>query len=230
VKVHFVGFGPGDPELLTVRGYRILKEADVIIYPGSIIPEESLSEFRALKINSHGMRLEEIVETIERCVKEGKKVARVQSGDPSIYGAIREQIRELEKRGVECEVIPGVSSVFAASARVKAELATSDTPTLIITRAAGKTLEEDEIEKLARTNSTLVFLLSSGKIGEISEKIMRIRGDEPALIAYRVSQKEEKIIEGNLSEMAEKSAGIERMAVFIVGKALKETRRSRLYA
>jgi precorrin-4/cobalt-precorrin-4 C11-methyltransferase len=230
MKVYFVGFGPGDPELLTIKGYRILKEADVIIYPGSIIPEESLSEFKALKVNSHGMKLEEIVETIEKFLKDGKKVVRVQSGDPSIYGAIMEQIEELERRGIECEVVPGVSSVFAASARLKAELATSDTPTLIITRAAGKTLEKDEIEKLAETNSTLVFLLSSAKIGEISERILRIRGDEPAAVAYRVSQKGEKIVEGKLSEIAEKCAGIERMAVFIVGKAIKRARRSRLYA
>lgn len=230
MKVYFVGFGPGDPELLTLKGYRILKEADVIIYPGSIIPEKSLSDFKALKINSHGMKLGEIVETIERFLMEGKRVVRVQSGDPSIYGAIREQIEELEKRGIECEVIPGVSSVFAASAKVKAELATSDTPTLIITRASGKTLEEDEIEKLAETNSTLVFLLSSAKIKDISEKIMKIRGDEPAVFAYKVSQNGEKILEGKLSEIVERSAGIERMALLIVGKALKSVRRSRLYA
>ncbi|MEM1670724.1 MAG: cobalt-precorrin-4/precorrin-4 C(11)-methyltransferase [Archaeoglobaceae archaeon] len=230
MKVYFVGFGPGDPELLTIRGYKLLREADVIIYPGSIIPESSLSEFKALKINSHGMKLEEIVATIEKFVKENKKVVRVQSGDPSIYGAIVEQIEELEKRGIECEVVPGVSSVFAVSAKLKAELATADTPTVIITRSAGKTLERDEIEKLAETNSTLVFLLSSGKIGELAQRLLKIRGDEPAVVAYRVSQEGEKVIEGTLSDIAEKAKDINRMAVIVVGKALKSVRRSRLYS
>lgn len=230
MKVFFVGFGPGDPELLTLKGYKLLSEADVIIYPGSIIPESSLKEFSGMKINSHGMKLEEIVTLIEKFVKDGKKVVRVQSGDPSIYGAIREQIEELEKRGIECEVVPGVSSVFAASAKLKAELATADTPTLIITRSAGKTLEKDEIEELAKTNSTLVFLLSSGKIDELAQRLLRIRGDEPAVVAYKVSQEGEKIIEGKLSDLAEKAKGIERMALIIVGKALKSVRRSRLYS
>ncbi|MCS7122089.1 MAG: cobalt-precorrin-4/precorrin-4 C(11)-methyltransferase [Archaeoglobaceae archaeon] len=230
MKVYFVGFGPGDPELLTVKGYKILSEAEVIFYPGSIIPEESLSEFKALKINTHGMKLEKIVSEIEKFVKEGKKVVRVQSGDPSIYSALKEQIEELEKRGIECEVIPGVSSVFAAAAKLKAELATSDVPTLIVTRAAGRTLEKDEIEKLAETNSTLVFLLSAAKIEDISKRLLKVLGDVPAAVAYKVTQKEEKIIEGNLSEIAEKAKGIERMAVFIVGKALKSSRRSYLYA
>ncbi|MCS7130357.1 MAG: cobalt-precorrin-4/precorrin-4 C(11)-methyltransferase [Archaeoglobaceae archaeon] len=230
MKVFFVGFGPGDPELLTLKGYRLLSEADVIIYPGSIIPDGSLKEFSGMKINSHGMKLEEIVTLIEKFVKDGKKVVRVQSGDPSIYGAIREQIEELEKRGIECEVVPGVSSVFAASAKLKAELATADTPTLIITRSAGKTLEKDEIEELAKTNSTLVFLLSSGKIDELAQRLLRIRGDEPAVVAYKVSQEGEKIIEGKLSDIAEKAKGIDRMALIIVGKALKSVRRSRLYS
>lgn len=230
MKVYFVGFGPGDPELLTLKGYKLLKEAEVIIYPGSIIPEKSLLEFKGLKINSHGMKLEEIVDIIEKFVREGKKVVRVQSGDPSIYGAIMEQIDELEKKGIECEVIPGVSSVFATAAKLKTELATSDTPALIITRVAGKTLEKDEVEKFAETKSTLVFLLSSAKIQELAERLMRIRGDEPAVVAYRVSQEGEKIIEGKLSNIAEKSEGIDRMAVIIVGKTLKSARRSRLYS
>lgn len=229
MKVYFVGFGPGDPELLTVKGYKILKDADVILYPGSIIPEESLSDFKGLKIDTHKMKLEDIVSRMEKFVREGKKVVRIQSGDPSIYSAMVEQINELEKRGIECEVVPGVSSIFAAAAKLKVELATSDVPTLIVTRVAGRTLEKDEVEKLAETNSTLVFLLSAEKIEDLANRLLKVMGDVPAVVAYRVTQKDEKIVEGNLSEIAEKAKDIRRMAVIIVGKVLKSFRRSKVY-
>ncbi|MHC1589782.1 MAG: SAM-dependent methyltransferase, partial [Candidatus Hecatellaceae archaeon] len=111
MKVYFIGFGPGDPELLTIKAYKILKQADLIIYPGSLIDEKFLEEFNGRKVNSYGMKLEEIIELIESNVKAGKIVARIVSGDPSIFSALNEQIIELEKRGFECEIIPGVSSI-----------------------------------------------------------------------------------------------------------------------
>lgn len=170
-KVYFVGAGPGDPELLTLKAYKLLKEADLIIYPGSLIEEDFLKEFEGKKVNSYGMKLEEIVSLIEKAVKEGKKVVRLQSGDPSIYGAINEQIRELEKRGIDVEVIPGVSSIFASAAALKSELTSPEVPSVVITRPAGKTLKEDEIEEFAKTNSTLVILLGVDKIDEIVKKV-----------------------------------------------------------
>lgn len=233
MKVYFAGFGPGNPELLTLKAYRLLKKADLIIYPGSLVEEKFLEEFEGEKVNSFGKSLEEIVDLIEKAVKEGKLVVRLQSGDPSIYGAINEQIAELEKRGIECEIIPGVSSVFASASALKSELTAPDIPSVVITRPAGKTLEKDEIEEFARTNSTLVILLGVDKIKEIAERVAKIRGyDEPAYVVYRASREDEKVIEGTLRDIADKveSAGINRTATIIIGKALKRYRRSVLYA
>ncbi len=231
MKVYFVGFGPGDVELLTVKGYKLLSEADVIIYPGSIIPESSLREFKGEKIDSQNMKLNEIIDTIEKFVKENKKVVRVQSGDPSIYGAINEQINELEKRGIECEVVPGVSSIFAAAAKLKCELATTKIPTLIVTRAKGRTLEKDDLEILASTNSTLVLLLSAAKIAEVAERLSKVMDPAtPVAVVQRVSQEGEKIVVGNLADIGEKAKEIDKMALIIVGEALKREGRSYLYA
>ena len=234
-KVYFAGFGPGNPDLLTLRTYRLLKEADLIVYPGSIIEEEFLSEFKAEKVNSYGMKLEEIVDLIEKAVKEGKKVVRLQSGDPSIYGALWEQITELERRGIECEVVPGVSSVFASAASPKAELTIPGVAEMVvITRPAGRTLDEDYLDVLAAIPCTLVILLGVDKIGYVAEKVGRIRGfDEPVAIVYHASRSDEKVITGTLADIADKveKEGITRTAVIIIGKVLKgEGRRSVLYA
>ncbi len=233
MKVHFVGFGPGDPELLTIRAYRLLREADLIIYPGSLIDEEFLAEFEGEKVSSYGMRLEEIVDLIERAVNSGKKVVRVQSGDPSIYGAINEQIRELRKRGIEVEVVPGVSSIFASAAALRSELTSPDVPSVVITRPAGKTLDKDEIEEFARTNSTLVILLGIDKIEDIARRVAKIRGEkEPVAVVYKVSRDDEVVVEGTLGDIAEKvkRAGIRRTATIIIGRAIRQARRSVLYA
>lgn len=233
-KVYFVGFGPGDPDLLTLKAHRLLEEADLIIYPGSLIDEGFLSRFRGEKVSSHGMRLEEIVELIQKSVEDGKMVVRVQSGDPSVYGAINEQIAELMKRGIQAEVVPGVSSVFAAAASLKRELTCPDVGIgVVITRPAGKTLDEDHLEELAKLPFTLVILLGADRVDYIADKIGRIRGfDEPAAFVYHASRDDEVVIEGTLADIAErvKAAGINRTAVIIVGKALKEVRRSVLYA
>ncbi len=233
MKVYFAGFGPGDPELLTLKTYKLLKNADLIIYPGSLVEEEFLEEFEGEKFNSFGRSLEEIVDVIEKAVKGGKTVVRLQSGDPSIYGAINEQINELKKRGIEVEVIPGVSSVFASASALKSELTSPDVPSIVITRPAGKTLERDEIEEFARTNSTLVILLGVDKIRDIAERVGKIRGfDEPAFVVYRASRKDEIVIEGTLADIAEKveKANIRKTATIIIGKAVKSGRRSVLYA
>jgi len=233
VKVYFAGFGPGDPELLTLKAYRLLKEADLIIYPGSLVDREFLEEFEGEKIDSFGKSLEEIVEVIDRAVRDGKKVVRLQSGDPSIYGAINEQIEELRKKGIDVEIVPGVSSVFASASSLRGELTSPDIPSVVITRPAGKTLERDEIEEFARTKSTLVILLGVDRIGEIAERVGRIRGfEEPAFVVYRASRKDELVIEGTLGDIADKveRAGIRKTATIIIGKAVRLYRRSVLYA
>lgn len=233
-RVYFVGFGPGDPELLTIKAYRLLEQADLIIYPGSLIDEAFLNQFRGEKVSSHGMKLEEIVELIRTWVEKGKMVVRVQSGDPAIYGAINEQISELQKHGIDVEIVPGVSSVFAAASSLKRELTCGDVGIgVVITRPAGKTLDEDYLDELARLPFTLVILLGADRIDYIAEKIGRVRGfHEPAAVVYHASRDDEVVIEGTLADIAGKAkeAGISRTAVIIIGRALKEVRRSVLYA
>ncbi len=235
MKVYFIGFGPGDPELLTVKAYKILKQADLIIYPGSLVDERFLEEFNGKKVNSYGMKLEDILELIESSVKAGKVVARIVSGDPSIFSALNEQIVELEKRGIECEVIPGVSSIFSASAILKTELTIpSVSNAVVILRPAGRTLDKDYLEEFARIPCTLVILLGVDKIEEIAERVGRIRGwDEPVAVVYHASREDEKVIRGTLGDIAEKvkKEGIRRTAVIIIGKVLeRKGRRSVLYA
>jgi precorrin-4/cobalt-precorrin-4 C11-methyltransferase len=223
MKVYFVGFGPGDKELLTVKAWKLLESADVIIYPGSIIEREALDDFKAEKIDSHGMSLEEIIDLIEKAVRDGKTVVRLQSGDPSVFGALWEQIRELKKRGIESEIIPGVSSVFAASASLGVELTSPDLAGIAIVRPKGDTLEEDYLEELAKLPLTLVILLGAGKIDYIVEKVGKVRGfEEPCAVVYRATQKNEKKFFCKLGELVDrmKSEGMRRTAVIIIGKAL----------
>ncbi len=234
MKVYFVGFGPGDPELLTLKGYKLLKKADLIIYPGSIIDEDLLAEFDCEKINSYGMSLEEIVDVIERAVKNGKLVVRLQSGDPSIFGAIWEQKIELEKRGIEVEIIPGVSSVFASAASIGIELTSPSTAGVAIVRPKGRTLEYDCLEDLAKLPLTLVILLGVRKIDEIAKSIAKIRGpEEPCAVVYHASRGDEVAIKSNLANIAKevKERGIERTATIIVGKVVEGCEeRSHLYS
>jgi precorrin-4/cobalt-precorrin-4 C11-methyltransferase len=223
MKVYFVGAGPGSKELLTLKAYQLLKKADLIIYPGSIIEEKMLKEFSGHKVNSHGMTLEEIVELIEEAVKRNKNVVRLQSGDPSIYGAIQEQIDLLEKRGIEVEVVPGVSSIFASAAALKSELTLPGvSQTVVITRPSGKTLDQDQITELSQMDTTLVILLGVHKIREVVKKVER-PGNTPVAVVYHASREDEKIIRGTLKDIADKveREGIDRTAVIIIGNVLK---------
>ena len=232
MKVHFVGFGLGSLDYLTLKGYELLKRADLIIYPGSLIEVEELSEFKAEKVNSHGMKLEEIIELIERNVRMGRRVVRLVSGDPAVYSALNEQIEELERRGIECEVVPGVSSALAVSSFIKRELTSPNVShAVVITRVRGRTLEEDWLEEFARIPCTIVLLLSADKIREIAERIGRIRGkDEPVVVAYGLGRRGQRIVEGTLGDIAEKAGDIRRLAVVVVGRVLKEGGRSYLYS
>jgi len=233
-KVYIAGAGPGDPELLTVKVAKLLEKADLIVYAGSIIPDSLLSRYKARKINSHGMKLEEIISLLEREAKAGKLVVRLQSGDPSVYSAINEQIQELERRGVECEVIPGVSSVFASAAALKVELTCPGVSEFVfIGRPAGRTLKEDYLEEVAKIPCTIVLLLGIDRIEYVVEKVSKIRGgDEPVAVVYHATRDDELVLKGKLSDIAEKvkKAGIKRTATIIIGKALENRgRRSVLY-
>ena len=232
-KVYFIGFGPGDPDLLTLKGHKILRNADLIIYPGSLIEENRLSDFKGEKISSYGKTLEEIVELIVDAVKAGKTVARVQSGDPSIFGAIGEQIRELKSKNVECEVIPGVSSVSASSASLKIELTTPEIEGIAIVRPAGRTLKRDHLEELARLPITIVVLLGIERIEHVASKVSNVRGeDEPCAVVYHASREDERVLLSTLGRVTEevRNAGIKRTATIIIGKAVRGYEgRSHLY-
>ncbi len=236
-KVYFVGAGPGAPDLITVRGRDLLTCADVLVYTGSLV-NPALVELSpaAVKLDSWGKSLEEIVPVMVRYAGEGKAVVRLHSGDPSLYGAIVEQMQMLDAEGISYEVVPGVSSLFAAAAALQTQLTLGGVAdTLIITRPAGKTLEQDEIAGLSSHAATMVFFLGADKIDEIVAKLQRPPETRAAVI-YHASWPDEQIIRGTLADIAGKAAeaGITRSALLIVGGIIDPARsghrRSVLYS
>jgi len=231
MKIHFVGAGPGDKGLITLKGKELLEEADLVVYTGSLINPDVLEYSNGEKVNSFGMKLEEIIDLMVGAVMEGKKVVRLHSGDPSLYSAMYEQMLALKERGIDIEVVPGVSSLFASAAALKAELTLAG-ETVIITRPAGKTLEKDQIRELSRHRATLAIFLGVHRLREIVEAVEYPK-DTPAAVVYKASWKDETVIKGTLEDIEEKvrAAGIERTAIIIIGDALspKEYRRSHLY-
>ncbi len=239
-KVYFVGAGPGDPELMTLKGVRVLRRADLVIYPGSLTPRESVEEWApdAELIDSHGKTLEELVETMVEAVKDGRTVVRLVSGDPFIYSSLYEQARELRRRGVDYEVIPGVSSVNAAAAALGEELTKPGiSQTVILTRPAGRTgkPEGESLSELAEHGCTMVIFLGVAYLERIVRSLLEGAYDEdtPVAVVYKASTPEEKVIRGTLGDIAERvrKEGIDRSALIIVGDALEgEGERSHLYS
>jgi len=235
-KVWFVGAGPGNPDLITVKGLSLLRDADVLIYAGSLVSPELIARSgAAIKLDSWGMHLDELVKAMEQPAKSGKTVVRLHSGDPSLYGAIVEQIEELEKRGITVEIIPGVSSLFAAAAALGTQLTLRGvSETLIVTRPAGKTLTHDQIAELSALGSTMVIFLGTEKLGEITKKLS-CSYDTPAAVVYHASWPDQKIVRGTIADIAQKvqDAGIEHTALLIVGGVVdphKSYTRSYLYS
>jgi precorrin-4/cobalt-precorrin-4 C11-methyltransferase len=234
--VWFVGAGPGNPDLITVKGKKLLERADVLIYAGSLVnPELVALSAASVKIDSWGMNLDEIVAVMEVHANAGKTVVRLHSGDPSLFGAIVEQIAELEKRGIAVEIVPGVSSLFAAAAALQIELVLSGiTDAVIITRPAGKTLESDHIAGLSQYPATMAFFLGSEHFTDIIQKL-RCKKDTPAAVIFHASWPDQQIITGTVADIAQKAkdAGITRSALLIVGRAVRGTgsgyQRSHLY-
>ena len=228
-KVYFIGGGPGDPELLTLKAKRLIETADVVIYADSLV-HPSIVEFARPGAQVHGSKtltLGEIMELTLQAVKEGKTVARIQSGDPSIYGAMLEQMRVLEAAGVEYEIIPGVSSAFAAAARLKAELTVPDvSQTVILTRVEGRVAMPpgEQLQALAAHGSTLVLFLSITRMARIAREL-RAAGyakDTPVAVVYRVGWPDEQIIRGTLADISPKvrAAKLALQALILVGRAL----------
>ena len=224
--VHFVGAGSGAADLITVRGARLIGGADVIIYAGSLVNPEllELRKPRCRVYDSSRMTLEEVIEVIEKAEEEGLTCGRLHTGDPSIYGAVREQFAELDKRGIKYDVCPGVSSFCGAAATLKTEYMIPETvQTLIISREAGRTPvpEKESIRALAQHRASMALFLSSSLTEKLQEDLIAGGYPEnaPAAIVYKATWPEEKVYRctvGTIDRTAREN-GVTRLALIIVG-------------
>ncbi len=239
-KVYFIGAGPGDPELITVKGQRLIAEADVIIYAGSLVNPEILKYGRddAEIYNSATMNLDEVLDVEIRAVREGKTVARVHTGDPAIYGAIQEQMDGLRAAGIEdFEVVPGVSSFLASAAALKQEYTLPNvSQTIIITRMEGRTPmpPKEKLVSLAQHQATMCIFLSVQAIDEVMKQLTDggYAPDTPVAIVVRATWPDQKILRGTIATIADiiHDAGVTRQAMIIVGRVLdSEYDLSKLY-
>lgn len=236
--IYFIGAGPGDPELITIKGKKKLDTADVVIYAGSLVNKQLLDDVKDhVKIyNSASLTLEEVIDIMETAVEEKKTVARVHTGDPSIYGAIREQIDILEQRGLQYEVIPGVSSFVAAAAAINKEFTLPGiTQTVILTRMEGRTgvPEKESLEKLAQHKASMCIFLSVHMIDEVVERLaVHYPMTTPAAVIQKATWEDQKIVLGTLMDISEKvkTANINKTAQILVGDFLgDEYELSKLY-
>ncbi len=237
--VHIVGAGCGAPDLITLRGKRLLEEADVIIYAGSLVNCELL-QYAKESCELHDsakMTLGEVLSVITKAEADGKMTVRLHSGDPSLYGAIGEQIREFQRRGIAYDITPGVSAFCGAAATLKTEYTLPDvSQTVIITRTSGKTVvpASEDLRGLAAHGATMVLFLSAGLLAKVEKELTEggYAPDTPAAIVYKASWPEEKICRCTVSTL-EKTArenGIEKTALITVGDFLTaDFSLSRLY-
>ncbi|HNT72718.1 MAG TPA: precorrin-4 C(11)-methyltransferase [Methanothrix sp.] len=233
MRVHFVGAGPGDPDLITVRGARLLAEADLVVYAGSLVNPALLEGLSAELVDSNKINLEEINDLLLSALRRGERVVRLHSGDPSLYGAILEQMRPLEEAGVEVEVVPGVSSLFAVAAALKTQLTLKGvSESLIVTRPAGATLVRDSIREFSRFGTTMAIFLGADKIRETMERL-EVPKETPAAVVYHASWPDEQVIVGTVGDVADlaEEAGITKSALILVGDVISRSGfgRSHLY-
>jgi len=238
--VHFVGAGSGAADLITLRGKALLEAADVVIYAGSLVNPELLKYAcpDCEVHNSATMTLDEVIEVMNKAEKDGRTTVRLHTGDPCVYGAIREQMDRLDALGIAYDVCPGVSSFCGAAAALKAEYTLPDvSQTVILTRMAGRTLvpESESIESLAAHNSTMVIFLSTGMPGELSRRLIAggYSADTPAAIVYKATWTDEKVCRCTVGTLAEtaKENGITKTALITVGHFLGNVRSlSKLYS
>ncbi|ADL07096.1 precorrin-4 C(11)-methyltransferase [Thermosediminibacter oceani] len=226
--IYFIGAGPGDPDLITVKGANILASCGVVIYAGSLVNPDVLRYARrdARVYDSSGMNLEEIIDVMKSAHGEGLDVARLHTGDPSIYSAVREQAEMLKKLGIPFEIIPGVSSFTAAAAVLKSELTVPGvSQTVIITRVPGRTPvpERERLKSLAAHRATMAVFLSADRIKDVADELIQSYGPKtPVAVVYRATWEDQKVVRGTLEDIAGKveEEGIKRTAVIIVGEAL----------
>ncbi len=238
--VHFVGAGPGAPDLITLRGARLLAEAELVIYAGSLVNPELLALCRpdCEVRNSAEMTLPEVLACMERAEEAGKTTVRLHTGDPALYGAIREQMDALRERGIPFDLTPGVSSLFAASAALQAEYTLPGvSQSLIVTRLAGRTPvpEAEGLASLAAHGASMVIFLSAGMTARVQEELLAggYPPETPAALVYKASWPEERVFRCTLDTLAETAErnGIRKTALLLLGAFLGEDyEKSRLYA
>ncbi|WP_434301852.1 precorrin-4 C(11)-methyltransferase [Clostridium botulinum] len=224
-KVYFIGAGPGDPDLITVKGRDILTKADVVIYAGSLVSKEHLDYCKeGVEVyNSASMTLQEVINVIQKAHNENKSIVRLHTGDPSIYGAIKEQMDELDKLNICYEVVPGVSSFSAAAASIKKEFTLPGvSQTLILTRVEGRTPvpEKEDLEVLASRGASMALFLSVGMIDKVALKLKKGYGrNVPIAVIQRATWQDEKAVIGTLDDIAKKvkDANITKTAQILVG-------------
>ncbi len=238
-KVYFVGCGPGDPDLITIKAKKLIQKADVVVYSGSLIPPKIIKFCKKGKLyNAAKLVREEIFELLKKNAKKNKVVIRLHDGDPTIYGAIREQIDNLRKIGIQSEIIPGVTSFLASAAILETQLTLPGiTQTIIITRAEKRTKvpKKEKISELAKHKATMIFYLSIHLLSKIVKE--SIQGgypkSTPVAVVYRASWDDQKVITGSLNDITKKvlNEKITRTAIVIIGDVInpKTYEYSRLY-
>lgn len=223
--IHFVGAGPGDPELITVKGHRLLQEADRVVFAGSLVPVRLLEVCRqeATVIDSAPLTLSETHASLVEGFRAGQRVVRLHTGDPSLYGAIQEQMRLLHQERIPYRVVPGVSAAFAAAAAVKNQLTLPHvSQTVILTRMGGRTPvpERERLEELAKHRATLIIYLSVQHLDRVvAELTLHYPAETPVIVAYRVGWPDQKLVRGTLASIAARveAERITRQAVIMVG-------------
>jgi len=238
-KVYFVGCGPGDPELITVKAKKLIQKANVIVYSGSLIPPAIIKLCKKGKLHDAAVLVrEEIFEILSQNAKSGKIVVRLHDGDPSIYGAIKEQIDNLEKNGIESIVVPGITAFLASAAALGTQLTLPGiTQTIIITRAESRTKvpKREKISELAKHKATLIFYLSVHLLSNIVKEAIAggYTSSTPAVVVYRASWDDQKIIKGTLDNIVKKvrNEKITRTAIVIISEVIdsKTYEYSKLY-
>ena len=237
--IHFVGAGSGASDLITVRGQKFLREADVVIYAGSLVNPELLKETKpgCEILNSAYMTLDEVIESMGKAESEGKMTVRLHTGDPAIYGAIREQMDRLDEKEIAYDVCPGVSSFCGAASALNAEYTLPGiSQSVVITRMAGRTPvpEKESIESFAAHQATMVIFLSTGMLEELSKRLIEggYQPETPAAIVYKATWEDEKVCRCKVKDLAvtAKENGITKTALIVVGEVLGgEYERSLLY-
>lgn len=240
MKVYIIGAGPGDPELITLKGKRLIESCPIILYTGSLVPKvhfEGLDSTTEI-LDSSGMTLEDIMAVLLRAKAENKDVARVHTGDPLIYGSTQEQMKRMDAEGITYEIIPGVSSFLAAAASIKQELTLPElTQTIILSRASGRTPvpDKENLQNLAKIEGTLCLFLSVNLMVKVVRDVTPYYGEDcPVAVVQKASMKEEIIVMGTLKDIVlkVKKAKITSQAMIIISKVIgkEDFKDSRLYA